>query len=82
MRIKATELRESTFFPASILPSQHFTVKMPIEIHYFNFEIGTGRNFPVFFLKSKRGRILGGDEVKKKRRKGTRDTVSISWRCQ
>lgn len=37
------------FFFASIVPSQHFTVKMPIEIHHFNFEIGKGRNFPIFF---------------------------------
>lgn len=38
------------FFSANIEPSWHFTVKMPIEIHHFNFEIGKGKNFPHRFF--------------------------------
>ncbi len=56
---------------------------MPIEIHHFNFEIGKGKNFPIFFFffKEQGEGYKEGDEVKKKR-KGTRETVSISCLCQ
>lgn len=31
---------------------------MPIEIHHFNFEIGKGKNFPIFFFLKSRGKDI------------------------
>lgn len=52
---------------------------MPIEIHHLNFEIGKMEKLPhlFFFFKEQRERYKEGDEVKK-RRKGTRETVSLA----
>lgn len=63
------------FFSANIEPSWHFTVKMPIEIHHFNFEIGKGKNFPIFFFffKEYGEGYMEGDEVRKKEKGNKRD---------
>lgn len=45
---------------------------MPIEMQHFNFEIGKGKNFPIYFFKEQGEGYKEGDEVKKREREQER----------